>query len=301
MILYSTLLSRPMESRSTAIKEIIVGAIVGIAGMLPGISGAVLCVCFGIYERLVRDIAKLRIYIKKDFWFIFFLGVGAVIGTVFSAKVLSIAMDAYPTESLFLFVGLIAGQIPSVYRLTTRDGNAKPTTYNIIALIIGFIIMGSMLAVDLFGSGTDVTVDRDLMGMLTMFGIGIIVAVSSLIPGISHSTFLIVFGLFTVFTNTVGNLDIPLLIPLGLGAIFGFLGFSKVVHYALEHHHRTTSFLILGLTVGSIITLAISSGMDVDGIAHAIGGLVTFIIGMIVSLWFVKKSEMQQIFAEETE
>ena len=290
-----------MESRSTAIKEIIVGAIVGIAGMLPGISGAVLCVCFGIYERLVRDIAKLRVYLVKDFWFIFFLAVGAVIGTVFSAKVLSIAMDAYPTESLFLFVGLIVGQIPAVYRLTTRDGKAKPTTYNIIALVIGFIVMGSMLMVDLFGSGNEVTVDKDVIGILTMFGIGLIVAVSSLIPGISHSTFLIVFGLFTVFTDTVGNLDIPLLIPLGIGAIVGFLGFSKVVNYALENHHRTTSFLILGLTVGSIITLSISSGLDITEPIHAIGGFVTFVIGLAVSLWFMKKSEMQEMFAEETE
>ncbi len=290
-----------MESRSSAIKELIVGAIVGIAGMLPGISGAVLCVCFGIYERLIRDVAKLRVYLKKDFGFLFFLAVGAVIGTVFSAKVLSIAMDAYPAESLFLFVGLIVGQIPAVYRLTEKEGKAKPTAYNILALLIGFAIMGSMLVVEFSGIGSEVTVSRDFGGMLTMFLIGLIVAVSALVPGISHSTLLIVFGLFTVFTNTVGDFDIPMLIPLGLGGIVGLLGFSKIVHYALEHHHRSTSFLILGLTVGSVITLGISSGLDIKEAVHAVGAFIAFIVGTAVSIWFMKKSEKQEMFAEDAE
>ncbi len=292
-----------MESCSSAIKELIVGAIVGAAGMLPGISGAVLCVCFGIYERLIRDVAKLRIYLKKDFGFLFFLGVGVVIGTVFSAKVLLIAMDTYPAESMFLFVGLIIGQVPVVYRLTEKEGKAKPTAYNILALIIGLAIMGTMLIFELSGFGSEVTVNMDFTGMLIMFGIGLIVAVSALLPGISHSTLLIVFGLFTVFTNAVGNFDIPflLLIPLVIGGLVGLFGFSKIINYALEHHHRTTSFLIFGLTAGSAVTLGLSSGLSITEPIHAIGAVITFIIGTAVSVWFVKKSENQEMLADNAE
>lgn len=288
-----------MESRAKAVKEVIVGTLVGIAAMLPGISGAVICVCFGIYERLVRDIAKLRYWLRADFWFILYLAIGVLIGTLVSAKILSGAMEAYPTESLFLFVGLIAGQIPAVYYMTGPKENGKPTNVNIIVFVIGLIIMASMLAVDLMGNSRDVEIGHSLTDMLIMFAVGLVVAVSALVPGISHSTVLIVFGLFTAFTNAISDLDFALLLPLVAGVVVGALLFSKVVHYALEKHHRTTSFLILGLTVGSLFTLCISSAMDVDGAVHAVGGAVTFVIGVFVSIWFMKKSAEQQFEEEE--
>lgn len=288
-----------MESRAKAVKEILVGIVVGIASMLPGISGAVICVCFGIYERLVRDVARLRVYLRKDFWFILFLLIGILIGTLVSAKILSGAMDKYPTECQFLFAGLIAGQIPAVYHMTKPRESAW-TRANWAALAIGFVIMGSMLIMYFTGGSDDVILGHDAAGMVVMFVVGIVVAISAMVPGISHSTILIVFGLFTLFTDTISNLDGAFLVSMAAGAVVGLLGFSKIVHYALEHHHRSTSFLIFGLTVGSLVTLIITSVGDAENITHILAGAVMFVIGLAVGIWFMRKSAEQE-FSEEPE
>ena len=277
-----------MESRAKAVKEILVGIVVGIASMLPGISGAVICVCFGIYERLVRDVARLRVYLRKDFWFILFLLIGILIGTLVSAK-----------ECQFLFAGLIAGQIPAVYHMTKPRESAW-TRANWAALAIGFVIMGSMLIMYFTGGSDDVILGHDAAGMVVMFVVGIVVAISAMVPGISHSTILIVFGLFTLFTDTISNLDGTFLVSMAAGAVVGLLGFSKIVHYALEHHHRSTSFLIFGLTVGSLVTLIITSVGDAENITHILAGAVVVVIGLAVGIWFMRKSAEQE-FSEEPE
>lgn len=283
-----------MAERFRGFKEIVVGILVGITAMLPGISGAVICVCFGIYERIVRDLALLRVYLKKDFWFILYLVAGVLIGTLIAAKILSGAMDRYPTESLFLFAGLIAGQLPAVWKMTEPD-KGRFGRNEWIATAVGFIIMGSMLAADLMGNGGDTELGHSATDMAIMFAVGLVVAVSALMPGISHSTVLVVFGLFTAFTDSISNMDAVLLLPLALGAIIGVLGFSKVVQYALTKHHRLTGCLIFGLTAGSLVTVALSTIAGIDGWAHAVGGAATFIIGLAVSIWFLRKGDLQDM------
>jgi putative membrane protein len=277
-----------MEHSFRGLREIVIGILVGITAMLPGISGAVICVCFGIYERIVRDLAKLRVYLKKDFWFILYLLIGLIIGTIIAAKILNGAMDRYPTESLFLFAGLIAGQLPAVWEMAEPE-KGKFTKAELAMFVIGFIIMGSMLVADLTGNGGDKELGHTAADMAIMFVVGLVVAVSALMPGISHSTVLVVFGLFTAFTSAISDLDMVLLLPLLLGAIIGVLGFAKVIKYALDKYHRATGCLIFGLTAGSLVTVAISSAVDVESWIHALGGLVFFIIGLAVSIWFLKK------------
>lgn len=283
-----------MGSRVKAVKEVLVGVIIGIASMLPGISGATMCVSFGIYERLVRDVARLRVYLRKDFLFLFLLATGVIIGTVVAAKILSGAMDRYPTESQFFFAGLIAGQIPVVYRMT-EPRNGRWTRSNWIALAAGFAIMGSMLALYFLGEGNDVAVGHDAAGMALMFAVGIVVAVAAILPGVSHSTILIVFGLFAVFTNSISDLDFGFLAAMGAGAVAGVLGFSKIIHYALERHHRSASFLIFGLTVGSLAPLIVTSVGNAEGMAHIAAGAVTFVVGLAIGIWFMRLGAQQEL------
>ncbi len=282
-----------MESLAKAVKEVVVGIVVGIASMLPGISGATMCVGFGIYERIVRDIAQLRIYLKKDFWFLLILGSGIVIGTLIAAEILSGAMDRYPTESHFLFAGLIAGQIPAVY-LMTDPKNGRWTGSNWVSLAIGFAIMGSMLALYFLDGWGDIEVGHDMAGIILMFAVGIVIAVSAILPGVSHSTILIVIGLFAVFTNAISDLDFVFLGAMGAGVVVGALGFSKVIHYALERHHRSASFLIFGLTAGSLVTLIITSVADATSLVHIAAGAVTFVIGFVVGIWFMRVGAKQE-------
>lgn len=278
------------------LKMLPIGIIIGIAAMLPGISGAVLAVLFGIYERLVRDLAKLHYYIKADFWFIILFLIGGIVGTVISAKLLNEAMDRYPAECLMFFVGLIAGQIPALYKLTATSSCEKPAAHNMLAFIIGIIAMGSMIAVDLLEiSSGDVELLHDSYGYAVMFVIGVVVAISALVPGISHSTILIVFGLFAAFTAAVGDVDVAFIGCMMLGILAGALLFSKVIHYALDHHHRTMMFLILGLTIGSLAALLFTSADKVDGLMHILACICTLAVGLAVSIWSMKMSHKNMV------
>jgi len=278
-----------MESRTAVFKEVFVGAIVGIASMLPGISGATMCVVFGIYERIIRDLAHLREWIIKDISFIFFLFVGLAVGTVLAAKVLDGLMASYPVFCLLLFVGLIVGQLPMLMNEVRTPENDPVTSSNLAAFAVGLAVMAAMIAVDLLGfGGGDREFSQDLLGICVMFLIGIVIAVSMLLPGLSHSTILVVLGLFSAFTSAVSNLNFGLLIPMGLGAVAAVLMFSKILHRALDEHHRSTMFLVIGLTIGSIASVLVTTSGYITDPMQILLGAVAFAAGMVISFLFAR-------------
>lgn len=269
-----------------SIKQFIVGILVGIASMLPGVSGAVVAVCFGVYERLIADLADISHKLRSDLPFILILGFGILAGMMVIAFGLKYASDNYATLLMFFFVGLIAGQIPQLYNLTSAPEPLNIT--NILAFIIGFVIMGSFL---FLGTGSDQTLSHDLITVVYMLIIGIILAVSKIAPGISGSTILLVLGLYYPLINVMTSLDMILLIPVGIGLIIGILGFSKVMNYFLNYHRRSTYLIILGLTVGSLLVVISLAMNDLFTTMDIITGIIVTVIGVIVSLAFVKLGE----------
>ncbi|MBE6526608.1 MAG: DUF368 domain-containing protein [Thermoplasmata archaeon] len=281
-----------MVSAVTSIKELAMGIVAGIASMLPGISGATVCVAFGIYERLIRDMAYLRKWIRKDFAFLMILLIGVLIGTVLVAKVLNILIDDYPAECMMFFGGLILGQVPMIYASAKGDG-AKTTSAEWLAFAVGMAVMAVMILVDHFGGMDDVEVGTDAVGCVILFVIGMIVIVSMMLPGLSHSTLLISIGYFAAFTEIVGDLKVTELCIMLLGGLVAVFLFSKLIHLALEDHHGSTMFLILGLTVGSIVAvLAYSVDYVSDPVELAVSA-VLFVIGLLFSYRFMKAVDLE--------
>ena len=276
-----------MTSAYTAVKNFITFIIIGIGSMLPGLSGATLAVVFGVYERLIRDLAKLRVYLIKDIKFIIVVLLGFALGTLICAKVLNHALEDYPVECLMFFIGLIIGQIPLLVRTANQD--AKTSRKGLfgkdccIAFAVGLAVTLLMIVLDAVGQTGDVTIEHNAIGFIIMIGVGVIFAVSAILPGLSHSTVLLVLGLMSTFTAAISDLDFFLLTPILLGLLAGALGFSKVIHRALEDHHLVTMMAILGLTLGSIAVIAwyvIKSFTVTDFLI----GLVCLAAGLVVSL-----------------
>ena len=284
-----------MGTAVTAVREFIVGIVAGIASMLPGISGATVCVAFGVYERLIRDVAHIRTYLLKDIRFILMLAIGAVVGTVLAAKVLNVMIDEYPAECMLLFAGLIVGQIPMLcVTAGLRDGT-RASAAEWGAFIIGLAIMVVMVVIDLvMDEGDDVVVGTDLLGCIILFLIGMVVVVSMLLPGLSHSTLLVAIGYFSAFTAIVGDLKVVELGIIALGGIVALLLFSKILHRALTEHHKFTMFLILGLTLGSVLSVLVFSAEYLEDAEHIIASAVTFVIGLFVSYRFMKPMDSNE-------
>ncbi|MDR2866491.1 MAG: DUF368 domain-containing protein, partial [Methanomassiliicoccaceae archaeon] len=124
-------------------KNFIIGVLVGAASWLPGISGGIVAVIFGIYERLIDDVTHIRKKIREDFWFLAAILSGIVAGLLAVAYFLDYMMNEHLLAAMFLFVGLILGQLPSLMKITKRGEPTKAP--HIIWLALGFAVMISLL------------------------------------------------------------------------------------------------------------------------------------------------------------
>jgi len=260
-----------------AVKDAVVGVIIGIFMLLPGASGATIAVVFGIYERLILDISSLRRRFIKDIKFLLVLGIGGIIGILICAKGLNAFINSYEVPMMIFFGALIAVQIPLI-KEQSEDGT-KPTSYNHLAFICGFAIMIAFLALGLL-SGTAISEP----GPVIMFFVGIVYAICALSPGISGSTLLLALGLFTPVIAAISSFHLGDILPLGIGALAGVLCFAKVISHFMKVARKSTYYVILGLTVGSIVTVVVKAivmaqGQDVlllcilFGIAGLIAGI----------------------------
>ena len=285
-----------MGNTLTAVKRFFIGVLVGIVSTVPGVSGAVLAVCFGIYERLVRDIADLRQWIKKDFGFLMVVGAGLAVGIIVSFKGLDWVLENYLIASMMLFTGMIIGQLPELWKYT--EPQIRPSAANIVAFIVGIIIMILFLIVAMY-QAEEIVLSHDLISCLFMIIIGVIFSISHLAPGISGATVLLAIGLYPPLIHTIADLDIVLMVPLVIGIVIGLIGFAKVVHYALSRYRKTTYMLILGLTVGSILVILREVIAADPSATDLLLGLAALVLGIIISVMFSKIG--RRASAEQTE
>ncbi len=273
------------------VKDLLVGTLVGIVSMLPGASGATIAVVFGIYERLISDLAEIRERLFKDLRFIIPVGIGIVLGLFVCAFGLKALMDQWEVPMMFFFAALILAQVPDIRSL--GDDGQPMTAYNWAALIIGFVVMLVFLWISLSGNGVDRAVDGFAVWLL----VGIILAVSKLAPGVSGSTILLALGLFTPFMDAMTGFDMSALIPGGIGLLIGVLVFARVVDYFIRNHRKSTYMVILGLTVGSIVTVSIEAATKLDGTTMILQSIVGIVVGLVLG---VGLSRISKKYAAET-
>ncbi len=273
-----------------AVKDLLVGTLVGIVSMLPGASGATIAVIFGIYERLISDLADIRKKLLKDLRFIIPVGIGIVLGLILCAFGLKELMSVWEVPMMFFFVALILTQIPDIMSLS-RDDNPL-TKWNWAAFAGGYLVMMGILVMGM-GTQSDRTVDNAFLWLL----VGMILAVSKLAPGVSGSTILLAMGLFTPFMNALTEFDMSALIPGGIGLIIGALAFSKVIDRFMTNNRKSTYFAILGLTVGSVAAVSIDGGLKMDGTEMILQSIVGIVLGLILGAGL---SKVSRIYARET-
>lgn len=273
------------------LKDVLVGALVGLVSMLPGASGATIAVIFGIYERLVSDLADIRHRLLKDLRFIILIFIGIVLGMMVCAFGLEFLMDHIEVPTMFFFAALIVAQIPDIMKL--GDDGEPLSKWNIAAFVVGFVIMIAFL---FLGDGNDVELEG-ITGTILMVLVGIILAVSKLAPGVSGSTVLLALGLYAPFMHALTDMDIGYLLPILIGLVIGILGFSKIVDHCMRNHKKSTYVMILGLTAGSVITVSVQAIMKLSGtemIAMSIAGIV---IGLLLGIGL---SKVASSYAKET-
>lgn len=237
------------------LKDVVAGIITGVVSMLPGASGATVLVIFGLYDRLIADVAHVREKLLKDLRFVLLLLIGIVIGFIAASFGLDFLIENWEVPMFFFFAALIVIQVPDIVKMGS-DGT--PTTpMNVVAFMVGF---GIILLFMVLGTSEAAEYEGPI-GFVVMFLVGVVFGLSKIAPGISGSTVLLALGLFDKFLDAFNNFDLSMLIPLGLGLLFSVFVLSKAIDFALTNHRKSTYCMILGLTVGSVVDV-LYKGID---------------------------------------
>ncbi|MBC8569353.1 DUF368 domain-containing protein [Zongyangia hominis] len=267
------------------IKNLLSGAIIGIAEVIPGVSGGTLAVLLGIYDKLIGAISHLREGFRKNLRFLLPLVAGAGVSILLFSRVIEFLLKNFPMAVNFFFLGLIVGIIPMLYKRATAD-RFKP-----VHLFPFFITLAVMLAI-VFWSGafapsasSVLITTMDPLTFLRFLCVGVVAAVCLILPGISGSMMMVIFGIYDSVISAVSSLNIIVLLPVGIGVLIGILFGAKAMDACLHRFPQATYFAILGLVIGSIGCVYMKAGFALFTMDGAIA-IVTLVIGMVISLLF---------------
>lgn len=219
---------------------------------VPGVSGGAMAMLLGIYDRLVVSLNSLFRRgewkeKKKSLVFLVSAAIGGLVGFVLFSKLVGMLLEAFPLHVCFLFAGAVAGGIPAVLS-AAEIKRIRP-----LDLIFVMVGIGIVFLIGLIPDGVFSMENASGLGglVLQMIG-GIVVAFGLVLPGISMSQMLYVFGIYEEIINCVSNLDVLPLIPFAIGGVVGTLATSFGVEKLLARFPRQTYLTIFGFLLGSI-------------------------------------------------
>jgi len=262
------------------LKNFFKGIIVGIGGIAPGLSGSVLLVIFGLYEKTINAIGTLFKKFKENVFFLVPLFAGFGAGIVIFSKIINYFLTNFEIYTRFTFLGLVIGTIPLFYNEVKKKGwNNKYYIPMIISFIIGIILF--FFNGNLFPQVTNPNFFQSIV-------LGVAVAGSTIIPGVDSATILSAFGLYEIYLASVDALNFTVLIPAGLGLGFGALIISYFINKLLKNKYTLTFSIIFGLFISiipSVLNESCKLGINFQSviclILTAIGFLVSYFLGKI--------------------
>lgn len=232
-------------------KDIIKGMVIGIGKIIPGVSGSVIAISLGVYEKAID--AALNIFKNKsNCYYLFKLLVGVLFSMIFMSKIIMYFLDKYYLYTLFLFIGLIFGSMKEI------TNNVKKS-YFFLTFISFFIIV----LLGLVTSNQEVIIENNILLFFYYFITGIVDMMATIIPGISGTALLMLMGSYDEVMFLFSNLanftkflnNIKIVIPFALGMLLGFVVSLKLVNFLFKKYYYQTYNIILGLLLGSVFIM----------------------------------------------
>ena len=267
---------------------IIKGMIIGLANVIPGVSGGTLMITLGIYEEVIDTISHLFSNFKKNLKFIIPLGIGIVFALLLFSKIIGLSLEKFPFATTLFFLGLIIGGMPLIIKNMNKTKNNKKVSNYLIAFIsFAFIIIFASLK-----SGNEVNLNSiSFLNMIILFIVGIIASATMVIPGISGSFVLMLLGYYKPIIDTVRSLtnfnllfhNIIVLGSFGLGVLIGIILVAKLIEMLLKKHETKTYYAVFGFIIASIIAIIKPLFYINISLLEVIVGIILFTIGSIVA------------------
>ena len=297
------------------VQLLFIGIAIGMANVIPGVSGSTMAVVFNIYDRFVNAITlNIKKLIENRRFVIPVVG-GMALGVLLFSKLITVLYENFPVQTDYFFTGLIIGSIPMLFSFMTKkqDGQkftAKKTISVVICALAGFAVL---IGFGLLGSDVDTAkeISKSLPQWtfplaLHIFAAGFVGAIAMIIPGISGSLLMLIMGVYPIVMKSIPALFVPsqtlraffLLLPNGIGVLAGLLCGAWIVKTFLRIAPNQTYDVIFGPIAGSAIQL-FPGIKGISGVLSGIACLLCALTGIFLAYFSSKvtaKEETEKSF-----
>lgn len=289
------------------IVDVIKGMLVGVANVIPGVSGGTMMVSMGIYEKIIGVVNNLFKDLKKSILTLLPIGIGLVLGVALFSFVIPYCLEEYPFPTCFCFIGLILGGVPSIIAPAKESlikENKKVSAAHIIVFAALFALAVGMAAMNETET-TSAIFELSPIFMLILFIVGVVAAATMVIPGVSGSLVLMILGFYSEIMSSISGFISSalhfewqailyytgILAPFGIGVVVGIFAVAKLIEWLFVKYPSLTYSGILGLIIASPIAIIIKMGNKNINMFTVILGIVLLVVGTWFTYWFGKKTE----------
>lgn len=273
------------------LKLIVQGMVVGIANIIPGVSGGTMMVAMGLYDRLIHAITHLKKEFKNSLKLLVPIFAGAGIAIVVLSRLFEYLLEYYPIPTNFAFCGLIAGSLPFIFK---KVKGHKVSVGKLIPFLIFFaVVIGMALMGETEGGAADVSFG--LVNVCKLLCVGIIAAATMVVPGVSGSMMLMLLGYYSTILKSINQFvdalvafDIDglltqcgVLVPFGIGVVIGIFLIAKIIEFIFSKAEIHAYYAIIGLIMASPIAILIKTDWSGLSVGLVLASIVTFAAG-----WF---------------
>ena len=276
------------------VKNLLKGMVMGIANIIPGVSGGTMAVSMGIYDKLIHCVTHLFKEFKESMKFLIpiFLGIGiALVGLSF---IIEPAFVYFPLQTNCLFIGLIVGGLPAVWQKV--KGKGVKVSYIIPFVVFFGVVVGLAAIGEKEGAAADLSFS--LWSVIKLFVVGVIASATMVIPGVSGSMMMLLMGYYNPIVSTIKNFVTALasfdmagileacgvLVPMGLGIVVGIFAIAKLIEIIFEKFPIQAFWAIIGLIVASPIAIFLLGDVGAITVIGVLTSIVTFAVGFLVAV-----------------
>ena len=266
------------------------GIIVGLGGVAPGLSGSVLLIIFGLYQKTLEALGSLLTDFRKNLKFLAPLVAGMFLGVLLFSKAIDFFLNHYEMPTRFCFLGLILGTLPMVWKEVRKEGFAKR-----YYLVIGLAALAGTWFFTVNPNAFPQVTDPALLQKLLL---GVAVAATAIVPGVDPAVFLSTLGFYEMYVGALANLELSILIPMVGGLAMGAVAISFTMSWLFKRFYTASFSVIFGIFLSMIpnmLTADCVLGWDIPSAV----ALVVLVLGFLISwylgdlekhnAWFAKK------------
>ena len=271
-------------------KRFLKGIIVGLGGVAPGLSGSVLLIIFGLYQKTLDALGSLLKDFRKNISFLAPLVAGMFLGVLLFSKLIDFFLGNYEMPTRFCFLGLILGTLPMVWQEVKKEGFSR-RYYLVIALSAVLGTWFFTVNPNAFPQVSDPTLLQKLL-------LGVAVAATAIIPGVDPAVFLSTLGFYEMYVSALANVDLAVLIPMVGGLAVGAVAISFSMSWLFKRFYTVSFSVIFGIFL-SMIPNMLNESCVLGNNPESLVSVLVLILGFLISwylgdlpkhsAWFAKK------------